>query len=152
MVPRLKEVYKTKVVPSLRSKFSYKNDMQIPRIEKIVINMGIGRLSDGGKDKKIIEEAVEELSLITGQKPMVRAAKKSIAGFKLREGVPVGCSVTLRGNKMYEFLDRLINLTLPRVRDFRGVSAKAFDGGGIIRLVLKSRLFSPKSITARCSM
>jgi len=144
MVPRLKDVYKTKVVPSLRSKFSYKNDMQIPRIEKIVINMGIGRLSDGGKDKKIIEEAVEELSLITGQKPMVRAAKKSIAGFKLREGVPVGCSVTLRGNKMYEFLDRLINLTLPRVRDFRGVSAKAFDGSGNYTLGLKEQIIFPE--------
>jgi len=144
MVPRLKEVYKTKVVPSLKTKFSYKNDMEIPKIEKIVINMGIGRLSDGGKDKKIIEEAVEELALITGQKPMVRAAKKSIAGFKLREGVPVGCSVTLRGAKMYEFLDRLINLTLPRVRDFRGVSAKAFDGSGNYTLGLKEQIIFPE--------
>jgi large subunit ribosomal protein L5 len=118
--------------------------MEIPRIEKIVVNMGIGRLSDGGKDKKIIEESVEELSLITGQKPVVRAARKSIAGFKLREGVPVGCSVTLRGNKMYEFLDRLINLTLPRVRDFRGVSAKAFDGSGNYTLGLREQIIFPE--------
>lgn len=144
MVPRLKEVYKSKVVPSLKSRFSYKNNMEIPRIEKIVINMGLGRLSDGGKDKKIIEESVEELSLITGQRPVVRAARKSIAGFKLREGVPVGCSVTLRGNKMYEFLDRLINLTLPRVRDFRGVSAKAFDGRGNYTLGLKEQIIFPE--------
>jgi large subunit ribosomal protein L5 len=144
MTPRLKEVYKNKVVPSLKSQFSYKNRMEIPRIEKIVVNMGIGRLSDGGKDKKIIEESVEELSLITGQKPVVRAARKSIAGFKLREGVPVGCSVTLRGNKMYEFLDRLINLTLPRVRDFRGVSAKAFDGSGNYTLGLREQIIFPE--------
>lgn len=144
MVPRLKEVYKEKVVPSLKSKFSYKNHMEIPRVEKIVINMGLGRLTDGGKDKKIMEEAVEELGLITGQRPVVRLARKSIAGFKLREGVPIGCSVTLRGNKMYEFLDRLINLTLPRVRDFRGVSAKAFDGSGNYTLGLKEQIIFPE--------
>jgi large subunit ribosomal protein L5 len=118
--------------------------MEIPRIEKIVINMGLGRLTDGGKDKKIMEEAVEELGLITGQRPVVRLARKSIAGFKLREGVPIGCSVTLRGNKMYEFLDRLINLTLPRVRDFRGVSAKAFDGSGNYTLGLKEQIIFPE--------
>jgi|SRR3990167_858056 large subunit ribosomal protein L5 len=144
MVPRLKEVYKNNVVPALKSKFSYKNNMEIPRVEKIVINMGLGRLTDGGKDKKIMEEAVEELGLITGQRPVVRLARKSIAGFKLREGVPIGCSVTLRGNKMYEFLDRLINLTLPRVRDFRGVSAKAFDGSGNYTLGLKEQIIFPE--------
>ncbi|MGH7848911.1 MAG: 50S ribosomal protein L5 [Thermodesulfobacteriota bacterium] len=144
MVPRLKEVYKSNVVPALKSKFSYKNHMEIPRVEKIVINMGLGRLTDGGKDKKIMEEAVEELGLITGQRPVVRLARKSIAGFKLREGVPIGCSVTLRGNKMYEFLDRLINLTLPRVRDFRGVSAKAFDGSGNYTLGLKEQIIFPE--------
>jgi large subunit ribosomal protein L5 len=144
MVPRLKEVYKSNVVPALKSKFSYKNNMEIPRVEKIVINMGLGRLTDGGKDKKIMEEAVEELGLITGQRPVVRLARKSIAGFKLREGVPIGCSVTLRGNKMYEFLDRLINLTLPRVRDFRGVSAKAFDGSGNYTLGLKEQIIFPE--------
>jgi large subunit ribosomal protein L5 len=144
MVPRLKEVYKNNVVPALKSKFSYKNNMEIPRVEKIVINMGLGRLTDGGKDKKIMEEAVEELGLITGQRPVVRLARKSIAGFKLREGVPIGCSVTLRGNKMYEFLDRLINLTLPRVRDFRGVSAEAFDGSGNYTLGLKEQIIFPE--------
>jgi len=144
MVPRLKEVYKNNVVPALKSKFSYKNNMEIPRVEKIVINMGLGRLTDGGKDKKIMEEAVEELGLITGQRPVVRLARKSIARFKLREGVPIGCSVTLRGNKMYEFLDRLINLTLPRVRDFRGVSAKAFDGSGNYTLGLKEQIIFPE--------
>jgi large subunit ribosomal protein L5 len=144
MVPTLKEVYKNNVVPALKSKFSYKNNMEIPRVEKIVINMGLGRLTDGGKDKKIMEEAVEELGLITGQRPVVRLARKSIAGFKLREGVPIGCSVTLRGNKMYEFLDRLINLTLPRVRDFRGVSAKAFDGSGNYTLGLKEQIIFPE--------
>ena len=144
MVPRLKEVYKSNVVPALKSKFSYKNNMEIPRVEKIVINMGLGRLTDGGKDKKIMEEAVEELGLITGQRPVVRLARKSIAGFKLREGVPIGCSVTLRGSKMYEFLDRLINLTLPRVRDFRGVSAKAFDGSGNYTLGLKEQIIFPE--------
>ena len=144
MAPRLKEVYKEKVVPSLKSRFSYKNPMQIPKIQKIVINMGLGRLSDAGKDKKVIDEAVQELAQITGQKPVVRAAKNSIAGFKLREGVPVGCSVTLRGDKMYEFLDRLINLTLPRVRDFRGVSPKAFDGSGNYTLGLREQIIFPE--------
>ena len=144
MAPRLKEYYKSKVVPSLSSRFSYKNSMQIPRVEKIVINMGLGKLSDGGKDKKVMEEAVEEISQITGQRPVIRIAKKSIAGFKLREGVPVGCSVTLRGDKMYEFLDRLVNLTLPRVRDFRGVSAKAFDGSGNYTLGVKEQIIFPE--------
>ena len=144
MAPRLKEVYKSKVVPSLKEKFSYENSMEIPRIEKIVINMGLGRLSDGGKDKKVIDESIEELSLITGQRPVVRLARKSIAGFKLREGVPVGCSVTLRGNKMYEFLDRLVNLALPRVRDFRCVSAKAFDGRGNYTLGLREQIIFPE--------
>ena len=144
MTPRLKEVYKSKVAQSLNEKFSYENPMRIPKIDKIIINMGLGRLSDGGKDKKVIDEAVEELSTITGQRPVVRAAKKSIAGFKLREGVPVGCSVTLRGTKMYEFLDRLINLALPRVRDFRGVSAKAFDGRGNYTLGLREQIIFPE--------
>lgn len=144
MAPRLKLVYKDKVVPSLKDRFSYKNPMQIPKIQKIVINMGLGRLSDAGRDKKVIDEAVEELAQITGQKPVVRAARNSIAGFKLREGVPVGCSVTLRGDKMYEFLDRLINLALPRVRDFRGVSPKAFDGSGNYTLGLKEQIIFPE--------
>lgn len=144
MAPRLKGLYQEKVVPSLKQKYSYKNPMQVPTIEKIVINMGLGRLSDAGKDKKVIEEAVEELGRITGQRPVVRAAKKSIAGFKLREGLPVGVAVTLRGNRMYEFLDRLVNLALPRVRDFRGVSSKAFDGSGNYTLGLREQVIFPE--------
>jgi len=144
MAPRLKGFYQEKVVPSLNQKYSYKNPMQVPTIEKIVINMGLGRLSDAGKDKKVIEEAVEELGRITGQRPVVRAAKKSIAGFKLREGLPVGVAVTLRGNRMYEFLDRLVNLALPRVRDFRGVSSKAFDGSGNYTLGLREQVIFPE--------
>lgn len=144
MAPRLKEVYIDKVVPSLKTRFSYKNPMQIPKIEKIVINMGLGKLSDAGRDKKVIDEAVQELIQITGQKPVVRAARSSIAGFKLREGVPVGCSVTLRGDKMYEFLDRLVNLALPRVRDFRGISPKAFDGRGNYTLGLREQIIFPE--------
>lgn len=144
MAPRLKGLYKEKVVPALNERFSYKNPMQVPGIEKIVINMGLGRMSDAGKDKKVIEEAVDELGRITGQRPVVRAAKKSIAGFKLREGLPVGVSVTLRGDRMYEFLDRLVNLALPRVRDFRGVSAKAFDGRGNYTLGLREQIIFPE--------
>jgi large subunit ribosomal protein L5 len=144
MAPRLKGLYQEKVAPSLNQKYSYKNPMQIPTIEKIVINMGLGRLSDAGKDKKVIEEAVDELGRITGQRPVVKAAKKSIAGFKLREGLPVGVAVTLRGNRMYEFLDRLVNLALPRVRDFRGVSSKAFDGSGNYTLGLREQVIFPE--------
>lgn len=144
MAPRLKEFYKDKVAPALGKKYSYKNPMQVPGIEKVVINMGLGKLSDGGKEKKVIEEAVEELGRITGQRPVVKAARKSIAGFKLREGVPVGVAVTLRGNKMYEFLDRLVNLALPRVRDFRGVSPRAFDGSGNYTLGLKEQIIFPE--------
>lgn len=144
MAPRLKEIYGEKIVPSLKEKFSYKNPMQIPRIEKIVINMGLGRLTDAGRDKKVIDEAVEEIASITGQRPVVRNSRHSIAGFKLREGLPIGCSVTLRGDKMYEFLDRLVNLALPRVRDFRGVSSKAFDGRGNYTLGLREQIIFPE--------
>ena len=144
MAPRLKELYNESVAPALREKFSYANHMQIPRIEKVVINMGLGRLSDGGKDNKVIDEAVDELTRITGQKPVIRKAKNSIAGFKLREGVPIGCSVTLRSTIMYEFLDRLISLALPQVRDFRGVSFKAFDGRGNYTLGLRDQVIFPE--------
>lgn len=144
MAPRLKELYKENVTPALREKFSYANPMQVPRIEKVVINMGLGRLSDGGKDNKVIDEAVDELTRITGQKPVIRKAKNSIAGFKLREGVPIGCSVTLRSTIMYEFLDRLISLALPQVRDFRGVSFKAFDGRGNYTLGLRDQVIFPE--------
>lgn len=144
MAPRLKEIYNKSVAPALKEKFSYENSMQIPKVEKIVINMGLGRLSDAGKDNKVIDEAVSEIEKITGQKPVVRRAKNSIAGFKLREGVPIGCSVTLRSSMMYEFLDRLISLALPQVRDFRGVSPKAFDGRGNYTLGLKDQVIFPE--------
>ena len=144
MAPRLKELYKESVAPALKEKFSYANPMQIPKIEKVVINMGLGRLSDAGKDNKVIDEAVDELTRITGQKPVIRKAKNSIAGFKLREGVPIGCSVTLRSTIMYEFLDRLISLALPQVRDFRGVSFKAFDGRGNYTLGLRDQVIFPE--------
>lgn len=144
MAPRLKELYNESVKPALKEKFSYGNSMQIPKVEKVVINMGLGRLSDAGKDNKVIDEAVDELGRITGQKPVIRKAKNSIAGFKLREGVPIGCSVTLRAANMYEFLDRLITLALPQVRDFRGVSAKAFDGRGNYTLGLRDQVIFPE--------
>ena len=144
MAPRLKDFYKESVAPALKEKFSYKNSMQIPKVEKVVLNMGLGRLTDSGRDNKVIDEAVEEITKITGQKPVVRNAKNSIAGFKLREGVPIGCSVTLRSSRMYEFLDRLISLALPQVRDFRGVSTKAFDGRGNYTLGLRDQVIFPE--------
>lgn len=144
MVPRLKKLYKEKTVPFLQEKYQYKNIMQVPRLHKIVINIGLGKMTDAGKDYKIIEDASSELSLITGQKPVITKAKKSIAGFKLREGSPIGCMVTLRGTVMYEFLDRLVSVALPRVRDFRGTSAKAFDGRGNYTLGLKEQIIFPE--------
>jgi large subunit ribosomal protein L5 len=124
---RLKEFYIKEIIPGLKEEFSYTNIHQIPKLDKIVLNMGLG---DAVQDIKIIEKAAQEITRITGQKPLVNKARKSIASFKLREGMPIGCSVTLRGARMYEFLDRLINAVLPRVRDFRGVSSKGFDGRG----------------------
>lgn len=144
MAPRLRDFYKDSVAPALMEKFSYGNSMQIPKIEKIVINMGLGKLTDAGKDNKVMDEAVDELARITGQKPVVRKAKNSIAGFKLREGVPIGCSITLRSVRMYEFLDRLISLAIPQVRDFRGVSSKAFDGRGNYTLGLRDQVIFPE--------
>lgn len=144
MTTRLKDFYKDTVSPALMEKFSYTNRMQIPRVEKIVLNMGLGKMTDAGKNKKVIEEAQAEIAQITGQMPVVTLARKSIAGFKLRDGVPIGCMVTLRGSQMYEFLDRLINLALPRVRDFRGVSATAFDGRGNYTLGLKEQIIFPE--------
>ncbi len=144
MTPRLKTVYQEKIVPDLIKKFSYKNVMQVPKIEKIVLNMGLGKVTEGGKNNKIIEEAVEELATIVGQMPVITKAKKSIAGFKLREEMPIGCMVTLRGTIMYEFLDRLINLSLPRVRDFKGVSHRAFDGTGNYTLGIKEHVIFPE--------
>ena len=125
--PRLKARYKEQVSPKLKSEFGYSNLMQIPTVTKIVINMGVG---EAAKDSKLIEGAVRDLALITGQKPVVTKAKKSIANFKLREGMPIGAHVTLRGDRMWEFLDRLLSVSLPRIRDFRGLSPKQFDGKG----------------------
>ncbi|THJ76045.1 MULTISPECIES: 50S ribosomal protein L5 [Frankia] len=126
-VPRLKQRYRDEIAPGLREEFSYRNVMQIPGVVKVVVNMGVG---DAARDAKLIDGAVRDLAAITGQKPAVRRAKKSIAQFKLREGMPIGAKVTLRGDRMWEFLDRLVSIALPRIRDFRGLSPKQFDGSG----------------------
>ncbi len=136
-VPRLKKQYREDVVPKLKQEFGIGNGMAVPRLDKIVLNMGMG---EAIQNIKILDDATEELSAIAGQRPSVRRAKKSIASFKLREGMPIGCSVTLRGDRMWEFLDRLISIALPRVRDFRGVSAKAFDGRGNYTLGIRDHL------------
>ncbi len=134
---RLKEKYTNEIVPSLMKKHNYKTVMEVPKLEKIVVNMGVG---DATANAKLMEAAVNDLSVITGQKPVITKAKKSIAGFKIREGQEIGCKVTLRGEKMYNFLDKLISIGLPRVRDFRGVSPKAFDGRGNYTLGIKEQL------------
>ncbi|AOH52876.1 50S ribosomal protein L5 [Peribacillus sp. NPDC060186] len=138
---RLKEKFKSEITPSLMGKFNYQSVMQVPNIEKIVINMGVG---DAVSNSKALDTAVEELTLITGQKPVVTKAKKSIAGFRLREGMPIGAKVTLRGERMYQFLDKLVSVSLPRVRDFRGVSKKSFDGRGNYTLGVKEQLIFPE--------
>ncbi|RLL40742.1 50S ribosomal protein L5 [Oceanobacillus piezotolerans] len=138
---QLKQKYQDEVVSSLMNKFNYKSVMQVPKIEKIVINMGVG---DAVQNSKALDSAVEELSLISGQKPLITRAKKSIAGFRLREGMPIGAKVTLRGERMYEFLQKLISVSLPRVRDFRGISKKAFDGRGNYTLGVKEQLIFPE--------
>ena len=138
---RLQERYENEVVKSLMEKFNYSSKMQAPKIEKIVLNIGVG---DAVSNSKLLDEAVEELTIITGQKPVVTTAKKSIAGFKLREGMPIGCKVTLRGERMYEFLDKLVNISLPRVRDFRGVPKNSFDGRGNYTLGIKEQLIFPE--------
>lgn len=138
---RLKEKFVNEVTPALMSKFNYKSVMQVPKVDKIVINMGVG---DAVSNAKALDNAVEELATITGQKPVVTRAKKSIAGFRLREGMPIGAKVTLRGDRMYEFLDKLVSVSLPRVRDFRGVSKKAFDGRGNYTLGIKEQLIFPE--------
>lgn len=139
--PRLKEFYRAQVVPALMKEFSYKNPMQVPRIERIVLNVGMG---EAIQNVKLLESATAELGAITGQKAIVTRAKKAIAGFKLRQGMPIGAKVTLRGNHMYEFFDRLVSLALPRIRDFRGVSPKSFDGRGNYTLGLKEQLIFPE--------
>lgn len=138
---RLKETYLNEIVDAMVKKFGYKNKMQAPKIEKIVINMGVGEAKE---NSKVLDAAVSDLEIISGQKPVVTRAKNSIANFKLREGMPIGCKVTLRGDKMYEFLDRLVNLALPRVRDFRGVSPDSFDGRGNYALGIKEQLIFPE--------
>jgi large subunit ribosomal protein L5 len=141
MRTRLQEQYEKEVKPALMKEFGYENAMQVPKVDKIVINMGVG---EGTQDGKKIDAAVNDLAVISGQKPVVTRAKKSIATFKLRENLPIGCKVTLRRQRMYEFLDRLINIALPRVRDFRGVSGKSFDGRGNFALGLKEQLVFPE--------
>jgi large subunit ribosomal protein L5 len=138
---RLQELYKGQVVPELLKGFGYQSVMEVPRITKITLNMGV---SEAVADKKVIEHAVDDLTKIAGQKPVVTKARKAIAAFKVREGMPIGCSVTLRGRRMYEFLDRLITVALPRVRDFRGVSARAFDGRGNYNIGVKEQIIFPE--------
>ncbi|MCI8449135.1 MAG: 50S ribosomal protein L5 [Eubacterium sp.] len=138
---RLKEQYMNEIVDAMIKKFGYKNRMQVPKLDKIVINMGIGEAKENAK---ILEAAMSDMELISGQKPIKTISKRSIANFKIREGMPIGCKVTLRGEKMYEFLDRLVNLALPRVRDFRGVNPNAFDGRGNYALGIKEQLIFPE--------
>ena len=141
MGARLKDKYSKEIVPAMKDKFSYKSIMEVPRITKICINQGIGQAVN---DKKLVDSGVEELSLITGQKAVPTYAKKSVSNFKLREGMPIGAKVTLRGDKMYEFLDRLLNISLPRVRDFRGINNKAFDKRGNYTLGIKEQIIFPE--------
>ena len=138
---RLKEMYQNTIMDNMMKKFGYKNVMQVPKLDKIVINMGVGEAKE---NPKALESAVKDMEIISGQKPVITKAKKSIANFKIREGLAIGCKVTLRGDKMYEFADRLINLALPRVRDFRGVNANAFDGRGNYALGIKEQLIFPE--------
>ena len=138
---RLQEFYRDQVIPQLKEQLGYANEMQLPRIEKITLNMGVG---EALADRKIIDNAIGDMTKIAGQKPLMTLARKSVAAFKLREGSPVGCKVTLRRERMYEFLDRLINVAIPRVRDFRGLSAKAFDGRGNYSLGVKEQIIFPE--------
>jgi len=139
--PRLRELYRKEIIPTLRKRFGYKSVMQVPRLEKISVNVGLGAAT---QDPKLLETAAKELEMIVGQKPAITRAKQSISNFKLREGMAIGCRVTLRGRRMYEFLDRLINIAIPRVRDFRGVSDKSFDGRGNFTLGVKEQIIFPE--------
>ena len=141
MSARLKEMYQNEMVDAMIKKFGYKNIMEVPKLDKIVVNMGVGEAKENAK---LLDSAVKDMEIITGQKAIVTKAKKSVANFKIREGMPIGCKTTLRGDKMYEFADRLINLALPRVRDFRGVSANSFDGRGNYALGIKEQLIFPE--------
>ena len=138
---RLKEFYKKEVIPQLQKTFQYNNVMEVPRLKKITLNMGVGEAS---RDKKVMDHAVRDMTAIAGQKPVVTRSRLSIAGFKIREDMPIGCKVTLRGAKMYEFMDRLVNIALPRVRDFRGLKGKAFDGRGNYSLGIKEQIVFPE--------
>ena len=138
---RLREFYEAEIIEAMTKKFSYKNVMAVPKLDKIVINMGVGEAKDNAK---VLDGAVKDLTIISGQKPLVTKAKKSVAAFKLRQGMPIGCKVTLRGDRMYEFADRLINIALPRVRDFRGVKANSFDGRGNYTMGIKEQLIFPE--------
>lgn len=138
---RLKDFYKETILPELTEKFSYKSVMEVPRIRKITLNMGVG---EAVGDKKVLDHAVADMTSIAGQKPVVTKARKAIAGFKIREGYPIGCMVTLRGKRMYEFLDRLVAIAMPRVRDFRGISGKGFDGRGNFNLGIKEQIIFPE--------
>lgn len=140
-VPRMKQRFDAEIVKAMTEKFGYQNHMEVPKIEKITINMGVG---EGSQDKKKVTIAAEEMALIAGQKPVITKAKKSIAQFKLREGMPIGCKVTLRRERMYEFLDRLITVAMPRIRDFRGVNPKSFDGRGNYAMGLKEQIIFPE--------
>lgn len=138
---RLRETYRDTIVKQLMSDFGYKSVMEVPRIEKITLNMGVGEAID---DKKVMEHAVNDMTLISGQKPVVTVARKSVAGFKIREGYPIGCKVTLRSQRMYEFLDRLISVAIPRIRDFRGLNGKSFDGRGNYSMGIKEQIMFPE--------
>ena len=139
--PRLKTVYEDRIVKAMTEKFGYKNRLEVPRLEKITLNMGVGEAS---QDKKKVQTAAEEMALIAGQKPVITIAKKSIAQFKLREGMPIGCKVTLRRDRMYEFMDRLVTIAMPRIRDFRGLNPKSFDGRGNYAMGLKEQIVFPE--------
>ncbi len=140
-MPRLQNLYRETIVPALRERFGYTSDMQVPRMEKVTLNMGVG---EAVGDKKILDNAVNDMRLISGQKPIVTKARKSVAAFKIREGWPIGCKATLRRDRMYEFLDRLINTAIPRTRDFRGLSPRAFDGRGNYNLGIKEQIIFPE--------
>jgi large subunit ribosomal protein L5 len=144
MPTRLQETYKSTVAPSLQKQFNYNNVMQIPKVEKIVVNMGVGQAGQTGGDPKLLDNAMRDLAIITGQKPAVTRAKKSISNFKLRAGARIGCKVTLRGARMYEFLDRLVSTALPRVRDFQGISPNSFDGRGNFAMGVREQLIFPE--------
>jgi large subunit ribosomal protein L5 len=138
---RLQNIYKEQIVPELAKRFNYRSVMQVPRLEKITLNMGVG---EAVADKKVLQSAVEDLQKISGQKPIITIARKSIAGFKIREGMPIGCKVTLRRDRMYEFLDRLISIAIPRIRDFRGLSARSFDGRGNYTMGVREQIIFPE--------